>query len=122
MSHGFAFEFGKYKNKQVSDIIDSDPNYVNWVLHQPELETKNNELFSFLIKHDVKFDPDYNKKLQEKSDRKKEFFGFGKYKNCNIEEVFNLDRKYCEHVITLPSIIKFQSNTVLKIKSLVGAS
>jgi hypothetical protein len=119
---GFAFSFGKHKGKQVSDIIDSDPSYCKWVLHQPNQEEKNNDLFNFLIQHGVEYDVDYDKKQREKEDRKKEYFGFGKYKNLLITDVFKDDRQYCEHVIKLVNVIKYQSQTVKTINDLIKSN
>tara|TARA_R110002096_G_scaffold124437_1_gene269136 strand:+ start:508 stop:882 length:375 start_codon:yes stop_codon:yes gene_type:complete len=119
---GFAFSFGRYKGKQVSDIVDSDPSYCTWVLHQPDQEEKNNDLFNFLIQHGVEYDDDYNKKKQQSEDKKKTHFGFGKYKNLPIEDVFTDDRQYCEHVIKLVNVVKYQSKTVKTINDLIKSS
>lgn len=32
------FEFGKYKGEALTDIIDDDPNYVDWLLENDHIE------------------------------------------------------------------------------------
>lgn len=115
----FVFPFGKFKGQDVSSIIESDLKYCEWIINQPDLEEKHNELFSFLIKNNVDYDPDYNKKKEQNQERKKEYFTFGKYKDRKIIEVYQENPKYCEYIIELSTVIKFQNPTVQTIRDLI---
>ena len=115
----FVFPFGKYRNQDVSSIIESDLKYCEWILHQKDLESKHNELFSFLIKNDVVYDKDYNKKKEQNQERKKEYFTFGKYNGQRIEKVYQENPKYCEYIVELPTVIKYQNPSVQTIRDLI---
>lgn len=39
-----AFNFGKYRNKYLKDIVKDDPDYLNWVLHNPSFPLEVQEI------------------------------------------------------------------------------
>lgn len=119
MSKQFAFKFGKHKGRPVDEVVDTDYYYCEWLIHQKDFETKNQDLFNFLIKHGVKYDKDFNKKKEEKREFKKEHFTFGKYKNQEIVEVFNKDPEYCNYIHQLENVRKYHKQTVDTIEELI---
>jgi len=49
-SLGDAFGFGKYHNKRVHEIIDTDPEYIKWLITQTKFEL-DNEAYTEYRKH-----------------------------------------------------------------------
>jgi hypothetical protein len=116
------FEFGKYRDEKILDVILSDPNYCSWLIHQKEFETKNQKMFNFFIKNGINFDPNYEenrlKLVAEKSERKTVYFTFGKYKDSRIEHVFKKDPAYCNYIVNLDNVCKYHKETVDSIYTL----
>lgn len=114
------FNFGKYKGERVDDIIKTDYKYCEWILNQPDFKKKNSKLFNYMCSKNVQYIENYNeKKKKEYVDYKSKYFSFGKYKGTEIEEVFKMDRSYCEYIITLANVKKYHDQTVETIESLL---
>ncbi len=117
----FTFKFGKYRNISVLKVIGEDPQYCEWIIHQPDFEKKNKDLFNYMLKNNVKYDKDYLENKKKKLEYKKEYFTFGKYKNKRIEEVFEENKDYCIYISKLDNVIKFHKPTVETIDNLIKA-
>ena len=73
--------FGKYKSKNIKDIIKENPSYCQWLLERPEY--LNETQLSF-IKQSVKTDDVY--------------MSFGKYKGKSLKWIFDCDKKYVHYM------------------------
>ena len=61
----------------------------------------------------------FNKKKEQNQERKKEYFTFGKYNGQRIEKVYQENPKYCEYIVELPTVIKYQNPSVQTIRDLI---
>lgn len=74
-----TLEFGKYKNSNIIDIFEKDPNYCQWLFKQPIIK-QYEEIYNFL---ESKF-----------KDSRDYYMSFGKYKNKPLTHIINTDPKY----------------------------
>ena len=74
------FTFGKYKNKDVHETIDLDPNYCLWLYRSDLTKERNRTLFEILEK---RFKDDDNF-----------YMPWGKYRNLSLRQIAQLDERY----------------------------
>ena len=72
--------FGKYKNMMLSKVIESDMNYISWLMSNKELIKKYPAIESFL-----------NDKMIKKNEY---YMTWGKYRNKALSDIYNIDEKY----------------------------
>ncbi len=74
------FYQGKYKFKEIKEVIINDPDYIEYLLEQPDLEDD--------LEYSIKY---YLQNLQEEPIYK---FSIGKYKGMRVEDVYEIDKQY----------------------------
>ena len=91
-------QFGKYKNKSFEEVYNLDSNYCNWICSINDNKNKNMINFKKYIKNKN----NNNKTPHNFPDNyiSLDVIRFGKYKNKSFEEVYNLDSKYCDWVLS----------------------
>ena len=76
-------QFGKFKGKQIRDIIINEPNYSKWCLSQPFIESY----------------PEIKQILDnEFKDKNEHFLNFGKYRNKSLAWIRENDIKYIDYL------------------------
>ena len=83
VNENFIIQFGKYKSKNIVDILDLNPNYCQWLLKQPLLNKY----------------PDIKEYLEEKLINPNEhYMTFGKYKGKALSDIKKNDPKYIDYL------------------------
>ena len=75
-------KFGKFKSRNINEIIKEYPSYCQWMMSRPEYLNKTQIQ---LIKHSIRDDEIY--------------LTFGKYKNRPLSWVFNNDQMYINYLL-----------------------
>jgi hypothetical protein len=78
--------FGKYKNTEISEIFDNDPQYCKWLYSQEILIGGLPEVKEFLFSKFNGTDMSYT-------------LNWGKFKGKTINWIFNNDKKYFEWLL-----------------------
>lgn len=76
-------EFGKYKDKEISEIFNENPNYCVWLLNQPMIKNYP-EIYEYLKNNLL--------------DKDAYYMSFGKYKNKSLDWIKINDPKYIEYL------------------------
>lgn len=75
-------QFGRYKGKKITDILNSHPSYCKWLTTQ-----------SLIMEQYPKFKDLFDLEFKNKDDY---FLNFGKHKNKSLIYVNNVDKKYTQ--------------------------
>jgi uncharacterized protein (DUF3820 family) len=94
--------FGKFKSRNIKDIIKEEPSYCQWLLERPDYlnETQVN-ILNKTIKRD-----DY-------------YMSFGKYKNKSLKWIYDTDKKYI-HYLKNNEYVKSKMNNLLDFLNTLG--
>ena len=95
--------FGKYKGKDINNILKEDECYCNWLLKHKESSNLNEEQIKI---------------LESKLNINDVYIGFGKYKNKTIEWIFNNDKKYIYYLKNNEYIKKNKTDIIESINKL----
>jgi hypothetical protein len=77
-------KFGKFKSQKITDILDNQKAYCQWLHTQPLIMDSNPKIKELL---DLEF--------KNKDDY---YLTFGKYKNKSLDWIFNNDKFYIEYL------------------------
>lgn len=91
--------FGKYKSRNIKDIIIENPSYCQWLLERPSYL---NEDQIKLINASIKDDDIY--------------MTFGKYKNKPLKWIFENDKKYIHFLMNNEYVKNKMSNLIDHLK------
>jgi len=89
MDNDMEMSFGKHRGRLVSEIVEEDPSYLQWILGQTE-------------------DPESSERLLAVADYVREYFpeveeaqvvGFGKYRDVALSQLVQDDPDYCAWIL-----------------------
>lgn len=103
------FEFGKYENWEVRDVVDTDRDYAIWLLNRIKKKEKLSDL-SAEIEHWLNEIPET---IQDPN-----IIRFGKYEGCHIEHFVYSDKSYCKWLLDKSNLEKEAPETYKILKRL----
>lgn len=83
----FVLTFGKYRNKNIKEIAEIDPNYAKWVMGKSVLTSVSDEIKKYLEDKFKNSDGTYEMR-------------WGKHKNKSIKWIYDNDRTYFNYLVT----------------------